>query len=111
MGRGMAEKVVRFAMNAVKGGDVALVGEGTHHVEGDFCLRNELVPEVDGDRWVSSGKDLYKVSLESLDGAFCFVGPVGKWGHEFVLYVLGNEVLPQAFRSFVVQDLKLDEMS
>ena len=110
-GEGMADKVVRFAMDAVIGGDVALVGEGTHHVEGDFCLRNELVPEVDGERWVSSSKDRYKVSLESLYSAFCFVGPVIKRGHEFVLYVLGNEVLPQAFRSFVVQDLKLDETS
>ncbi len=53
----MAEKVVRFAVDAVIGGDVALVGEGTHHVKGDFCLRNELVPEVDGERWVSSSKD------------------------------------------------------
>ena len=44
----MAEKVVRFAMDAMIGGDVALVGEGTHHVEGDFCLQNELVPEVMG---------------------------------------------------------------
>ncbi len=53
----MAEKVVRFTMDSVIGGDVALVGEGTHHVESDFCLRNELVPEVDGERWVSSSKD------------------------------------------------------
>ena len=90
----MAEKVVRFAMDAVIGGDVVLVGEDAHHVEGDFCLRNELVPEVDGERRVSSGKDRYKVSLEHLYSAFCFVGPVSKRGHEFVLYVLGNEVLP-----------------
>ena len=90
----MAEKVVRFAMDAMIGGDIALVGEGMHHVKGDFCLRNELVPEVDGERWVSSSKDRDKVSLESLYSAFCFVGPVGKRGHEFVLYDLGNEVLP-----------------
>ena len=94
MGRGMADKVVRFAMDAVIGGDVALVGEGTHHVEGDLCLRNELVPEVDGERWVSSSQDRYKVSLKGLYSAFRFVGPVIKRGHEFVLYVLGNEVLP-----------------
>ena len=90
----MADKVVRFVMDAVIGGDVALVGEGTHHVEGDFCLRNELVSEVDGERWVSSGQYRDKVSLKSLYSAFCFVGPVIKRGHEFVLYVLGNEVLP-----------------
>ncbi len=90
----MAEKVARFSMDAMIGGDVALVGEGTHHVEGDLCLRNELVPEVDGERWVSSSKDRYKVSLESLYSAFCFVSSVSKRWHEFVLDVLGNEVLP-----------------
>ncbi len=90
----MAEEVVRFAIDAVIGGYVTLVGEGTHHVESDFCLRNELVPEVDGERWVGSREDRYKVSFERLYSAFCFVGPVIKRGHEFVLYVLGNEVLP-----------------
>ncbi len=92
----MAEKVVRFAMDAVIGGMRCCAGRRRHAscVEGDFCLRNELVPEVDGERWVSSSKDRYKVSLESLYSAFCFVGLVIKRGHEFVLYVLGNEVLP-----------------
>jgi hypothetical protein len=53
----MTEEVVRMSMNAVISGYVRLVGEGTHHVQGSFGLRNELVPEVDRERRVRLGKD------------------------------------------------------
>ncbi len=43
----MSEEVVRLAMNAVVCEDIGLVCEGAHHIQGDFCLRNKFVPEVD----------------------------------------------------------------
>ena len=68
------------------------------------------MPKVDGERRMGAGENRYEVSLEGLYRPFCLVGSFSVWGNEFVLYIMRDEVLPQAFRCFVVHDLELDIM-
>ncbi len=102
----MAEEVVRFSMNAVIGGDIRLVCEGAQNIQ-----RDEFMPEIDRERRVCSGEHGYEVPLEGLYSPFCFIRWFGVRWHELIWSIMCHEVLPQAFRRFVVHDLELDEVS
>ena len=69
------------------------------------------MPEIDGKRWVSAGQDCNEVALKGLYRPLCLVRSFCKRRYEFVFDVRCYEVLPQAFRCFVVHDLELDEVS
>ncbi len=69
------------------------------------------MPEVDGKRRVRASQDCDEVTLEGLYSPFCFVRSFCERWYEFVFDVGRYEVLPQAFRCFVVHDLELDEVS
>ncbi len=69
------------------------------------------MPEIDGKRWVSAGQDCDEVALEGLYRPLRLVGSFCKRRDEFIFDVCCYEVLPQAFRCFVVHDLELDEVS
>ncbi len=89
----MTEEVVRLAVDAVVRGYIGLVCECAQHVQGDLCLRNALVPEIDRDRRVIVCKDCDEVTLEGLYCPFCLVRSFCKRWHEFVLKVRRYEVL------------------
>ncbi len=82
-----------------------LVMRFPHHVKCDFRLRDKLVPKVDGERGVGVGQDGNEVSFECLDCAFSLVGSFRVRWDKFVSDIVGDKVLSQGFRSFVVHDL------
>jgi hypothetical protein len=45
----VAEEVIRLSVDAVVRGYIGLVVKCAHHVQDDLGLRNEFVPEVDGE--------------------------------------------------------------
>jgi len=45
----VAEEVVWLSVDAVVRGYIGLVGKCAHHVQGALGLRNEFIPEVDGE--------------------------------------------------------------
>jgi hypothetical protein len=65
-GQRVAEEIVQLAVNAVVSGYIRLVCECAQHVQGDFCLRNEFVPEVYRERRMGSGEYCYEIPLEGL---------------------------------------------
>jgi hypothetical protein len=65
------------------------------------------VPEIDGKGQVRASQDCDEVALEGLYRPFCLVRSFCKRWYEFEFDVLRYEVLPQAFRCFVVRDLDL----
>ncbi len=80
-------------MNAVVGGDIRLICECVHHVQGDFCLWNQFVPKVDRERRVSAGEYCNEMPLEGLYCPFCLVGSFCERGHELVLDIVYDEML------------------
>ena len=69
------------------------------------------MPKIDGKRRVRAGQDCDEVTLEGLYRPFCFVRSFCKRWYEFVFDVRRYEVLPQAFRCLVIQDLELNKVS
>jgi hypothetical protein len=59
---------------------------------------------------VLASQDRNEVSLERLDCAFSLVGPLRVRWDKFVSDIVGDKVLAQGFGSFVLRDLKPDEM-
>ncbi len=107
-GQRVAEEIAELAVNAVVCRYIRLVCKCAHHVQGDFFLRNEFVPEVDREGRVSSGEYCYEMPLEGLNRPFCLVRSFCERRHELVLNFLCDEVLVQTLRGFVVHDLELD---
>ncbi len=64
-----------------------------------------------GNEGVSAGQDGDEVSFERLDCAFSLVGSFRVRWDKFVSNIVGDKVLSQGFGSFVVHDLKPDEMA
>ncbi len=95
-------------MDSVVGGDGRLIRVGSHHVEREFCLWYEFVPEVDGELRVRAGEDRDEMPLERLYGAFGFVRPFVVRGNALVGDVRRSKMKLQCLGSLVVEYLELD---
>jgi hypothetical protein len=80
----VAGEVEWAPVNSVVRGDRRLVCVGSHHVERKFSPWYQLVPKMDGKRWVCAGEYRDEVPLEGLYCAFCFVRPFVEGGNTLV---------------------------
>ena len=65
-------------------GDGWLVSVGTHHIESQFGLGQELGPPIDGKGGVGAGEYGNEVSFKRLNGAFGFVGALVERGSQLI---------------------------
>ncbi len=77
----VSQKIVWSAVDAVICRDSGLVGVGSHHVEGEFSLREKFGPPVDGKRRVGAGQNGDEMPFEGLYGSLGFVGTLGEGGN------------------------------
>ena len=69
-------------------------------------MRQELVPEIVGERCINSRKDGQKLGFESSDFSFGGIAPVNMRGHQLLRYVpLFIDGYAVLCAGFVVQDL------
>ena len=68
---------------------------GEHHVQGILALRQNAAPKVQGEIWVYGAQSRNKMTLESVNALFNWIGAVIMGWHkfQFVLVLINNNVL------------------
>ena len=67
---------VKLAVELCIGGEVGVDARGAEEIQGDYCLGNEFVPEVEWEGGIDRAKTSNEVVFEGLDGSFGFVSAV-----------------------------------
>ena len=81
---GVGTEVYTMAVEAVVSGDSGAGGPGAEMVEGQLSHREELVPEVGGERGVGSGEEGNEVVLRRANRAFGWIRTVIRGGDKLV---------------------------
>ena len=74
----------------------------SHHVEGEFSLWQEAVPQVHWEALVGGAEASLEVVLEGAYGSFCCIDSVHSWWSFLVVNVFLVHEICECFGAFVV---------
>ena len=78
-------------------------------VQGEFCLREELVPEEVGEGIGDAGEDGKELSFKSADGTFSDIAAMEIWWEKLEIAIpLINDGAAILSASFIVNDLEIN---